>query len=108
MAQFVQTPPIEVVREIFSEATGRTLLAGAAWKETAIVTPVLLAKIRPYIRPCHRRLLDEASSEPSVPFLRQILRPHGFRVRKERGYLRLVSDEGVRAAHGPGGVISWD
>lgn len=108
MAQFVIPPPLTKVTAIFTAATGRPLQAGVGWAEWNTLPQDDLETVRPYIRPCHQRLLNETIAGKSpLALLRQLLRPHGYRIDTEGKGWRLVGADGVHGSHGPGTTIEW-
>ena len=108
MAQFVIPPPLTKVSVIFTAATGRPLHAGVGWDAWISPPPTDLEAVRPYIRPCHQRLLNETLAGKSpLALLRQLLRPHGYRIDTEGKGWRLVGPDGVHGSHGPGCLIEW-
>ena len=75
-------PPLQKVKDLFVLVTGKPFYAGVlwtAWIPTADRTPFEV--FRPYIRPSHQTLLNAviAGAYPTA-FLRQLLRPHGFKI----------------------------
>lgn len=75
-------PPIQKVKDLFVLVTGKTFYPGVTWSSwtpTADYTP--FESVRPYIRPSHQTLLNAvvAGAHPTA-FLRQLLRPHGFKI----------------------------
>ena len=81
-AQFRMIPPLLKVKELFELVTGVSFHAGVSW--TAWILPANndpYETFRPYIRPSHHALLNSviAGSHPTA-FLRQLLRPHGYKI----------------------------
>lgn len=102
-AQFCALPPLTKVETLFVAATATQLSAGASWSEWKTVFPEQLEQFRPYIRPSHQRLLNLTLNGENVTpcaFLRQLLRPHGYRIESAtRGWiLRMNGDEPVEHA----------
>lgn len=109
MAQFVVPPPLTIVGSVFSAATGRTLGAGVSWLEMNSIPAELLEPIRGYIRPCHRTMFERTvNGESPIPFLRQLLRPHGLRIEKVTRGWRVVDPACPCVAHTPGTTVIWD
>lgn len=87
-AQFRMIPPLTKVKELFVQVTGQDFHVGATWTvwiSTATTAPFEV--FRPYIRPSHSALLNTvvqaitATVPPNpLPFLRQLLRPHGYKI----------------------------
>ncbi len=99
-AQFCAVPPLSKVESLFVAATASQLSSGVAWSEWHPVSVEQLEQFRPYIRPSHQRLLNlTVSGEHPTPcaFLRQLLRPHGFKIETTtHGWiLRMNGDEPV-------------
>lgn len=91
-AQFRMIPPLTKVKDLFVQVTGQDFHIGAtwtAWSLTANSAPFEV--FRPYIRPSHNALLNSvvlaisAATAPNpLPFLRQLLRPHGYKIETAR------------------------
>lgn len=87
-AQFRIFPPLAKVKDLFVQITGETFHVGATWTvwlPTANSDPFEV--FRPYMRPSHSALLNNvvaaitAGISPNpLPFLRQLLRPHGYKI----------------------------
>lgn len=102
-AQFCAIPPLAKVETLFVAATATQFHSGSAWSEWQPVSPDLLEQFRPYIRPSHQRLLNlTVSGEHPTPcaFLRQLLRPHGYKIESSgHGWLlRMNGEEPVEHA----------
>jgi hypothetical protein len=102
-AQFCSLPPLTKVETLFVAATASQLSAGVSWFEWKVISPEQIEQFRPYIRPSHQRLLNlTLNGENPTPcaFLRQLLRPHGYRIESNaRGWtLRMNGDEPVEHA----------
>ena len=114
-AQFCAIPPLAKVVELFAAATATQLSSGATWYEWHPVSAEQLEQFRSYIRPSHQRLLNlTVSGEHATPcaFLRQLLRPHGYKIESmpRRWILRMNGDEPVdHAVRRERNVsITWD
>jgi len=115
-AQFRMIPPLIKVKELFVEATGQTFHVGATW--TVWVSPVnsaLYETFRPYIRPSHNALLNSVitagpSAHPTA-FLRQLLRPHGYKIETtSTGWIlreKAEADSPVVKVHTSSVKIDW-
>lgn len=102
-AQFCAIPPLAKVEALFAAATAKQLTPGATWSEWHPISPEQYEMFRPYIRPSHQRLLNHTlSGENPTPcaFLRQLLRPHGYRIESANRCwtLRVNGDEPVEHA----------
>jgi hypothetical protein len=102
-AQFCALPPLTKVEALFVTATAKQLSSGVSWSEWIPVPSAEIEQFRPYIRPSHQRLLNSTlGGEHSTPcaFLRQLLRPHGYRIVAAAGSwtLRLKGDDPVEHA----------
>jgi hypothetical protein len=116
-AQFRMIPPLTKVKELFEELTATTFCPGATWS-TWVSQPnsALYEVFRPYIRPSHQTLLNTVvAAGPSaypLPFLRQLLRPHGFRIEATAAgwALHEKSDNGrgIVTLHTKVAHITWD
>jgi len=97
-AQFRIPPSLERVASLFEAATALPLTHGAIWTAWSECPSELIEQFRPYIRPSHQQLLDTACANPSTgpalcSFLRQLLRPHKFKIEALRTGWRLLSSE---------------
>jgi hypothetical protein len=107
-AQFRTPPSLERVASLFEAATALPLTHGAIWTAWSECPSELIEQFRPYIRPSHQQLLDTACANPSAgpalcSFLRQLLRPHHYKIEATRSGWRLMSLE-----HGNGAVLRKD
>lgn len=110
--QFVVVPPLIKVAPIFIAATGRSLVAGVGWKEWIPVPARDLEALRPYIRPCHQAMLNKAVAGGSPhALLRQLLRPHEYRIEVGIGkgsWTLKQGDEPMPVASiGEGRTVTW-
>jgi hypothetical protein len=91
-AQFIVLPPLTKIAEFFVKATGApTFYAGAEWFTWNPVMPDDIEPFRRYIRPSHQALINAAVSTPQdatriCAFLRQLLRPHQFKIDTRGGH----------------------
>lgn len=89
--QFIVVPPLTKVTELFVKATGKHLAAGVSWVAWEICTKENFERFRKYIRPSHQKILDDTVNgiaENPCSFLRQLLRPHNYTIRRtSRGWL---------------------
>jgi hypothetical protein len=97
-AQFCAIPPLAKVEELFAAATATQLSSGVIWSEWHPIPAEQLEQFRPYIRPSHQRLLNlTVSGDHPAPcaFLRQLLRPHGYKIESAAHHwtLRMNGDE---------------
>jgi hypothetical protein len=108
MSQFVVTPPLTQITLLFTSATGRPLVAGVGWSVWQKLSTDDLEAMRPYIRPCHQRVLEDTiEGKVALALMRQLLRPHGYRIDTEGKGWRLIGPDGVHGAHGPGAIVTW-
>jgi hypothetical protein len=108
-AQFVAIPPLAIVAEIFVFYTGCRLELGAHWISFNKGIAPGLAVIHPFIRPSHNRLLSACESgECPLAFLRQILRPFGFSIKKQTHGFRVENDTSSPVKIRAGSEINWD
>lgn len=106
--QFVIVPPLDKVEFIFVLLTDQPMAPGVSWTHWKEVDVSFLEEFRPYIRPSHQRLLNRAVTEHIVcPFLRQILRPHGYRIDASSDHWTLQMVDTGRLRIIPGRTISW-
>jgi hypothetical protein len=81
-AQFRMIPPLAKITELFESVTSKPFTSGISWTEWKLpATSAPYEVFRPYIRPSHHTLLNSviAGSHPTA-FLRQLLRPHGYKI----------------------------
>jgi hypothetical protein len=104
MAQFIVIPPLQRVAALFSIATTRPLEPEVTWTAWSSIPDTVLEEFRQYIRPCHHKLLNETLTGKSpLAFLRQLLRPHGYRIETTTIGWRLTSEnagKGIRIQSG--------
>ena len=87
-------PALTKVQEIFVKATGALdLFDGVEWFSWLALTEADIEVFRPYIRPSHQKLINDASASPEnggriCSFLRQLLRPHQFKIEKHSGPIK--------------------
>jgi hypothetical protein len=84
-AQFVAIPSLSRVSELFQLCTGTSFIVEALWRTWLPVKPEALLWLSEYIRPSHQKLLRETiAGEQKNPcsLLRQLLRPHDYRIEK--------------------------
>ena len=108
MSQFVVTPSLTTITALFTNATGRPFVAGVGWSEWRKIAKDDLEAVRPYIRPCHQHVLEDTiAGKVPLALMRQLLRPHGYRIDTEGKGWRLIGPDGVHGAHGPGTIVTW-
>jgi hypothetical protein len=111
MSQFVTLPPLEKVALLFLNATGCRFEVDASWKSWKPLTIEKLAWLRPYIRPCHQKILNDTISgvhATPLALLRQLLRPYEYRIEAGNGgwVLRYGKPEkGVRIKQTPKKIV---
>jgi hypothetical protein len=112
MAQFSVIPSRHRVEEVFSQATGLKLVEGAIWTQWHDICGSDLSTLKSYIRPCHQRILMETmAGQQSTPcaLLRQLLRPHGWRIHSKRGHFILEKEqEGKGVVLRAGKTLIWE
>lgn len=82
-AQFVIVPPLEKVKLMFQYITGKELVSEVCWGNWKYPTAEMYNMIRQYYRPCHSQILQETEEKvqkTSCALLRQLVRPHGYRI----------------------------
>jgi hypothetical protein len=97
-AQFRAIPSLARVVSLFEAATATPMTHRAIWSEWITCPDELIEQFRPYIRPSHQQLLETARANPGsgpamCSFLRQLLRPHKFKIEATRTGWRLISIE---------------
>jgi hypothetical protein len=84
-AQFVAIPPLGRIKKLFQLCTGTPFIGDASWRSWPCVNPDAFVWLFEYIRPSHQKLLrDTIAGEQKTPcsLLRQLLRPHDYRIEK--------------------------
>ena len=85
MAQFVVVPPLDRVGRLFCIVTGCRFAPEVSWTTWIPCDVSGMEWLREYIRPSHQKLLNDtlANIQPNAcSLLRQILRPHDYRIEK--------------------------
>jgi hypothetical protein len=85
MAQFVIVPPIGRIRKLFETATGSKFVNDVCWKSWQPVQATDYEWLYDFIRPSHQKLLVETIEcvqDTPCSLLRQLLRPHDFRIER--------------------------
>lgn len=105
---------MEKVALLFYSATGCRLEVDASWTSWKTVSPASYTWLRPYIRPCHQRVLNDTinGTYPTpLSLFRQLLRPYEYRIEAGGGHwtLRTASPEkGVRIKPNPTTIVWSD
>ena len=92
-AQFISLPPLVDIQELFVKATGLPFQTNVSW---SLWLPVDIDEIiifRPYIRPCHQKLIMDTINgiqKNVCSLLRQLLRPYSFSIIKKKNFYTLV------------------
>jgi hypothetical protein len=112
MAQFVNIPPLEMVKELFVITTGVPFSEGISWTVWLPLDPSDLYIFLPYIRKCHQQLLIETANRiqnNACSFLRQILRPHNFsiKLKKKMYYLCDIKEDAKTVGKKEGTTVVW-
>lgn len=116
-AQFRMIPPLTKVKELFEQLTATPFTPGATWTTwTPLPDSTPYEVFRPYIRPSHQTLLNTVVAAGThanpLPFLRQLLRPHSFRIETlATGWMLQEKSESGKAVvtlHTEKKHITWD
>jgi len=112
MAQFIELPPLEMVKEFFTMVTGLPFREDAIWKTWHPVDPSDLYIFRPYIRKCHQQLLIETANgiqKNVCSFLRQLLRPYKFTIKLSKNMYRVceLKEETKTVGKKEGTTVVW-
>jgi len=114
MSQFVEVPPLDMVKELFQITTGLQFRLDVSWTSWKPLDPADLYVFRPYIRKCHQKILMETANgvHPDVcSFLRQLLRPHGFCIKLNK-ITYVVCEKKEEEAHTvgkrAGATVVWE
>jgi hypothetical protein len=111
-AQFIQTPPLERVKQFFILVTGQPFEPLVTWSTWAPIDPKQMQWMTVYIRPCHQKVLQDVISGTApnpCALLRQLLRPYDYYVDASKGSwtLRLGKPQkGVRVEEKEE-IIQW-
>jgi hypothetical protein len=85
MAQFVVVPPLSRIQLLFEKVSGCRFVKEVVWKSWNPVDTTDYDWLYEYIRPSHQKLLNETINgvqENSCSLLRQLLRPHEYRIER--------------------------
>ena len=112
MAQFVRLPPLDMIKELFTLATGLIFREDASWVIWQTVDPSDLYIFRPYIRKCHQQLLIETANgvqKNVCSFLRQLLRPYNFSIKliKKTYHICELKEESKTVGKKEGVTVVW-
>ena len=112
MAQFVDLPPLDMIKELFAAATGLIFCEGVSWRVWQVLDPSDLYMFRPYIRKCHQQLLMETANgiqSNACSFLRQLLRPYGFSIKlfKKIYHVCELKEEAKTVGKKDGATVVW-
>lgn len=105
---------MEKVALLFFQATGCRLEVDASWTSWKAMAPESYTWLRPYIRPCHQRVLNDtvAGLYPSpLSLIRQLLRPYEYRIEAGAGHWTVRStspEKGVRIKQKPTTIVWSD
>lgn len=83
--QFTVIPSLAKVADYFQRLTGKQLIIGTYWSAWRDLNSEQYDVLRQYYRPCHTRVLDDTIAkkyENACVLLRQLLRPHGYKIEK--------------------------
>ena len=92
-AQFNILPPLADIQELFVTAIGLPFQTNVSWTQWLPVDIDDILIFKPYIRPCHQKLLMDTINgvqKNACSFLRQLLRPYGFSIVKKKDFYTLV------------------
>ena len=114
-AQFVAIPPLSRLGELFHLCTGTPFVVEALWRTWLPVASNNYDWLSEYIRPSHQKLLqDTISGKQKNPcsLLRQLLRPHDYRIEKTSSGWVLKFGKQVQSPTlvgvKEGKMITWD
>ena len=92
-AQFISLPPLADIQELFVKATGLPFQTNVSWSLWLPVDVDEILIFKPYIRPCHQKLLMDTINDDTknaCSLLRQLLRPYSFSIVKKKNFYTLV------------------
>ena len=112
MAQFIYLPPLDMIKELFTGATGLTFRDDISWKLWQAVDPSDIYMFLPYIRKCHQQLLIETANgvqKNVCSFLRQLLRPYNFSIKliKKTYHICELKEESKTVGKKEGVTVVW-
>ncbi len=113
MSQFMVIPPLAKIAALFTKLTEKELHVEACWSTWSPYEPADIEWLRPFIRPCHQKILNETISgeQPNpLALLRQILRPHGMRIECKHGAMTVtVASPMIKAVREKEGILmDWN
>jgi hypothetical protein len=113
MSQFMVVPPMVKVAALFKKLTGKELHVEAFWSVWEPYETADIEWLRPFIRPCHQKILNETLSgeQPNpMALLRQLLRPHGMRIESKYGVhtITISSPVGKTIREKEGIFMDWN
>ena len=112
MAQFVEVPPLDMIKELFTLATGLPFRNDASWIKWQKIDPSDIYVFRPYIRKCHQQLLMETANgiqKNACSFLRQLFRPYKLSIKivKKIYHLCEMKEEVHTVGKKEGATVVW-
>jgi hypothetical protein len=112
-SQFVVTPSLARITELFEAATGVPLEEDSTWTKWIPLPPEAYAWLLEYIRPCHQQILKDTLEDkqptPAALF-RQLLRPFDLTIKvHKKGWIVTALQPPVAktVADKPGITIVW-
>jgi hypothetical protein len=118
-AQFIAIPALTKIQDFFVKATGvSSFYVGVEWFSWAPLISSDIEVFRCYIRPSHYALIDAAVADPNngtrvCSFLRQLLRPHKFKIqarvisRSIHTWVLVSTDTDAAVGKHEGAIVSW-
>ncbi len=111
-AQFVDLPPLDDIKELFKKTTNLPFQLNVSWTIWIPADIDDLLVFKPYIRPCHQKLLMDTlygEQKNACSFLRQLLRPYGYTITKRKNFYTLAEIKEITGVVGKkaGKIISW-
>lgn len=85
MAQFGLVPPLSRIQTLFEKVSGCRFIKEVVWKSWNLADTADYEWLYEYIRPSHQKLLNETIEgiqENPCSLMRQLLRPHDYRIEK--------------------------
>ena len=98
-----------MVENFFKSVTGRPLLLHEEWSAWLLPDITHVRIFESYIRPCHRAILDAFCEDLYKPasFLRQLLRPYGFKIEASKTGWRLSAPVMRCVSVREGKTVDW-
>jgi hypothetical protein len=117
--QFIMIPALTKIQDFFVKATGAShFYVGVEWFSWIPLIAADIEVFRQYIRPSHYALINAAVEDPDngariCSFLRQLLRPHKFKIqsrmigRSVHSWVLVNTDTDAAVGKHEGATVTW-